>query len=216
MTVDAVVLAGGRSSRLGGEPKAQLRVAGVSLVERAVAAASACRLIVVVGERMPGVRNAREDPPFGGPGAGLAAGIRALADGGATPPADRILVLACDVPHAAAAVGVLLATEWDGCDGLVAVDSGGRAQPLLAVYSASALRAAIDRPDLDGISMRALLSDLRLETVVVPAGSTDDVDTWPDVERLGVERPDVERLGVERRRVESIGAHHAETGRTFS
>lgn len=198
VTVDAVVLAGGRSSRLGGEPKAQLRIAGATLVEHAVAAASGCRQVVVVGDRMPGTLHARENPPFGGPGAGLAAGIRALDADRVLPPADRILVLACDVPNAARAVGVLLGSAFDGSDGLIAVDGEGRTQPLLALYSASALREAIDRPDLDGISMRSLLSDLRLETVAVPSGSTDDVDTWADVDRLGVERPAALNPSIER------------------
>ncbi|MGO4494169.1 molybdenum cofactor guanylyltransferase, partial [Arthrobacter sp. 2YAF22_2] len=49
MEYDAVILAGGRSSRLGGVPKAQLRVDGATLLERSLQAASGARRTVVVG-----------------------------------------------------------------------------------------------------------------------------------------------------------------------
>ena len=169
-------------------------------MERAVRAASACRQIVVVGDHVPGALFAREAPPFGGPAAGIAAGVRALsraADLVAHPDLDLdldlILVLACDVPRAAGAVVELLAgcsrIGSPGCDGLVAIDESGRAQPLLAIYSGAALRAATSRPDLHGLSVRALLTGLVTELVTVPSGSTDDVDTWDDANRLGIVAP---------------------------
>ena len=203
---DAVVLAGGRSSRLGGQPKAGLILDGESLLQRAVAATSGCRAVVVVGERAAGTIFACDDPPFGGPAAGLAAGMRALELGGAdrrdttcagggsgATTAELTLVLACDVPHAADAVDALLAHRSrigkGALDGVVAVDPDGRRQPLLALYSTSALRTAVDRTDLHGLSMRGLLAGLRLDDIEVPAGSTDDVDTWDDATRLGVSPP---------------------------
>jgi molybdopterin-guanine dinucleotide biosynthesis protein A len=48
---DAVILSGGRSSRLGGEPKAALVLLGHSLLELAVSAAGQARNIVVVGDK---------------------------------------------------------------------------------------------------------------------------------------------------------------------
>ena len=192
-----MVLAGGRSARLGGEPKARFELGGSTLVERAVRAASACRQIVVVGDHVPGALFAREAPPFGGPAAGIAAGVRALSRAADLVPhpdldldLDLILVLACDVPRAVDAVVELLAgcsrIGSPGCDGLVAIDESGRAQPLLAIYSGAALRAATSRPDLHGLSVRALLTGLVTELVTVPLGSTDDVDTWDDADRFGI------------------------------
>lgn len=81
MQYDAVILAGGRGSRLGGIDKAQLMLAGSPLIERPLAAAAGAGRVVVVGPdalARPGLLLAREDPPGGGPAAGTAAGLEAL------------------------------------------------------------------------------------------------------------------------------------------
>ncbi len=49
MDFDAVILAGGRSSRLGGSPKAGLVIGGQTLLERALQAARGALAMVVVG-----------------------------------------------------------------------------------------------------------------------------------------------------------------------
>jgi molybdopterin-guanine dinucleotide biosynthesis protein A len=197
---DAVILAGGRSSRLGGEPKPALRFRGHSLLEQTVAAADGARTIVVVGEdpRVDFgvvVHFVREDPPFGGPAAGIAAGLHALVqlDGEVS---EFTLVLACDMPEVASAVRVLLgyvSASEGASDGVVARDSQGRDQPLAALYRSSALKGIV--ADLAatggaaGLSVRSLISRLKLDIVSVPEGSTDDIDTWADAERQGVTRP---------------------------
>ena len=123
--LDAIILAGGRSSRLGGSPKAELVIGSRRLVDIAVDAAAAAdaRRTVVVGPDdlvAAPLITTREQPPFGGPVAGLAAGLAALdrldADAGASDRddsadaatahaqtgADRwVLVLTCDLPLAA-------------------------------------------------------------------------------------------------------------------
>ncbi|MFV0434875.1 MAG: molybdenum cofactor guanylyltransferase [Leucobacter sp.] len=80
---DAVVLAGGRGSRLGGADKANLELHGARLIERTVSAARAvgAEQIVVVGPQtsaVPGAIVVRENPSFAGPLAALAAGLDAL------------------------------------------------------------------------------------------------------------------------------------------
>ena len=80
---DVVVLAGGTGRRLGGVDKGGLVVGGAALLDRVLQASAAARHTVVVGEpRATGrvVHWAREDPPGGGPLAGLAAGLTALAE----------------------------------------------------------------------------------------------------------------------------------------
>lgn len=77
---DAIILAGGRGSRLGGLRKPELALDGRRLVDRALAAAAGARRIVVVGdaevpEETP---HTREDPPYGGPVAALEAGMAFL------------------------------------------------------------------------------------------------------------------------------------------
>jgi len=191
MIFDAIVLAGGRASRLDGASKAQLVVGGRSLLSLAIDAAADSRDIVVVGPSPvvpPGVLVARESPAFGGPAAAIAAGLEALS---ANPPADFVLVLACDVPHSAAAVRTLLARPTDGPHGVIAVDSEGRRQPLLGVYRTEALASAVRErgSDIQNLSVRALLSPLDLADVPVPPGSTDDIDTWTDAAGFGISPP---------------------------
>ena len=193
MIFDAIVLAGGRASRLDGASKAELVVGGRSLLSLALDAAAGSRDIVVVGTPLTvpsGVLVTRESPAFAGPAAAIAAGLDALS---ANPPADFVLVLACDVPHSASAVSTLLARMSDGPHGVIAVDSEGRRQPLLGVYRAEALASAVRErgSDIQNLSVRALLSALDLADVPVPPGSTDDIDTWTDAARFGISPPSV-------------------------
>lgn len=182
----AVVLAGGRSSRLGGRPKAGLRQGGRTLVELTLDAVRGAAGIVVVGPpelAVPaGVLRAREDPPFSGPAAGIAAGLRALQ---ALPEAPWTLVLACDMPEVARAVPLLLeaARSVPGTDGHVGVPPDGRRQPLAALYRSEALRAAYAGQDPADRSVFSFLRHLRLHDVTVAEDATADVDTWDDVRR---------------------------------
>jgi molybdopterin-guanine dinucleotide biosynthesis protein A len=187
MVIDAIVLAGGRSSRLDSVPKSGLRYGEQTLLTRAVAAVGVARYIVVVGEAdaatLPSsVQMTREDPPFGGPAAGIAAGLAVL--GGSS---DFVIALACDMPHAGSAVAALIEQVEATTDGAIAVD-GDRRQPLAAIYRTSSLAAAVAQAgdNLDGLSMFRLIASLSLAPISVPTGSTDDVDTWVDAARFGI------------------------------
>lgn len=82
---DAIVLAGGRALRLG-TSKPQLVVAGARLLDHVLTATRDARATVVVGPdelASEAYVLTREDPPFGGPVAGTAAGLAALPDGAA-------------------------------------------------------------------------------------------------------------------------------------
>ena len=188
MIFDAIVLAGGRASRLDGESKADLVVGGRSLLSLALDAAAGARRIVVVGipSSVPtGVLVTRESPIFGGPAAAIAAGLTSLS---ADPPSDFVLVLACDMPRSAAAVRELLSRVTDGTHGVIAVDTEGRRQPLVGVYRSGALASAVRErgSDIHNLSVRALLSALDIADVTVPPGSTDDIDTWTDAAGFGI------------------------------
>ena len=201
MSVDAIILAGGRSSRLGGVAKASLLRDGRTLLQLAIDAARAAggRVVVVgpeVGTTAP-VRFVRERPAFGGPAAAIAAGLDALRDGVATEGPAQVAVLACDMPDAAPALAVVLeaaaATAGTDADGWVAVDDSGREQSLLAVYHREALerrvaelRASQPGGGLAGVSVRQLLAGLVLRQVPIPDGGSADVDTWADATELGV------------------------------
>ncbi|WP_241681180.1 molybdenum cofactor guanylyltransferase [Pseudactinotalea terrae] len=180
----AVVLAGGRSTRLGGQDKAALLLDGARLVDRVVAAAQAAgaREVVVVGPAslVPGVPVVQEEPPFGGPVAGVAAGLAALG-GGST----AVLVLACDLADPSAAVGALTAA-WDGGAeeaGVHLLDEDGRPQWLTGIYRLDSLESALTAlGDPAGQSARRLLSALPVRGVEGPASAAADIDTWEDWE----------------------------------
>jgi molybdopterin-guanine dinucleotide biosynthesis protein A len=194
---DAIVLAGGRSSRLGGTPKSALMYDGATLLERSIAAAGGARRIVVVGPEpadLPaGILSCREDPPFAGPAAAIAAGLAGLRRARAADEDDAalVLVLACDMPRAADAVGALREAASAAAAGSVLASSpDGRLQPLAGLYRTAALQRAVDDAEAAGSlthgSVFALLARLDVQAVMVPAGSTDDVDTWDDAAALGV------------------------------
>ncbi|GAA3800996.1 molybdenum cofactor guanylyltransferase [Cellulomonas soli] len=184
---DAVVLAGGRARRLGGASKPEVAVGGRALVDHVLdATTGAGRTVLVAPDRLvrPGVVTVLEDPPDGGPAAGLAAGLTALGPDGA----PLVLVLACDVPLASRVVPALLEAATKAPDGARLVDEDGRAQHLLAVYTRAALDQAVARhggpTGVRGLPVRALLDGLRLTDVTDLEGGGLDADTWDDVRRL--------------------------------
>ncbi|WP_298255328.1 molybdenum cofactor guanylyltransferase [uncultured Arthrobacter sp.] len=193
---DAIVLAGGRSSRLGGLPKAGLVFEGRTLLERTCAALAGARRLVVVGPDPDGGRRAalagaptfvREEPAFAGPAAAVVAGVEALTD-----PAPWCAVVACDMPRVDELVPLLLAAAAESGTSVMAVE-GGRDQPLAALYRSADLAHAIDallaRGAVENLSMRSLLASVRTREVPVPPGVTHDVDTFSDARQLGVDVP---------------------------
>ncbi len=207
--VDLLVLAGGRGERLGGQDKAALELAGRPLLARVLDAAPLLGgRVVVVGETpVPaGVLRTLEDPPDGGPVAGVAAGLAVLT--GAPPgsgAAPWVAVVAVDQPGAAAALAALhtvLAGVGDEVDAVGHEDAEGHRQWLLAVYRRVALEAALERlGQVRDRSVRRLVADLAWQGVDAGAEHLGDVDTWADArdwERrltratMTTDRPDLE------------------------
>lgn len=199
---DTVVLAGGRGSRLGGVRKAELEVGGARLVDRVLAAVRDARAVVVVGEDElavpPGVLLTREDPPFAGPAAALAAGFALLEVDRPPPLDDWVMVLGCDLPGVGRGVPRLLDAaggarpDVDAVGATTDAGSGARIEWVTSIVRARALQAQIACLGADGLvdaSMRRLLGDLRWTQVRVPDGTTDDIDTWQDHERWTQEMP---------------------------
>jgi len=152
--LSAVILAGGRSRRMGTD-KALLRLpsGGPTLIERVVAAARAVAdEVIVVAEdagRLPPmpVRTAPDAIAGAGPLAGLVAGFAAARH-------PDILALACDLPHLSVPLLRLMATLPRRWDALVPhlPDTGSKTgwEPLHAIYTRACLapmRAALDGGD---------------------------------------------------------------------
>lgn len=180
-----VVLCGGRARRLGAD-KAQLIVDGQRLIDRLAAGLPTDAAFVLVGPD-PGaigrpVTLTREDPPFGGPVAALAAALPFVRS-------DLMAVVAVDMPFAAYAltglVDLLRESPTDGVDCVVPVDPEGRRQPLCATYRTVALRHALSAmPTIPGSSMRELLGHLDVMECRIEPGWLVDIDYPEDHQRL--------------------------------
>lgn len=180
----AILLAGGRGSRMGGIDKPLLEVGGRTLLDAAVMAAeeAGCDPIIAVGA--PVLTTAapiapvvwvREDPPFGGPVAAILAALPLIR-------APHTLVLACDLARAGEVVALLRAAPIDG-DGVCLADGSGRRQPLAGLYRTDALRSAGAALPARGrgAAVRALLDGLQLTEVPASDEVTADIDTWDDL-----------------------------------
>jgi molybdopterin-guanine dinucleotide biosynthesis protein A len=153
------------------------------LLERVCrSAALCCDLVVVAGpERsdiaLP-VTFVLEDPPWGGPVAGISAAVEAL-------PADthEVLLLAGDLANPERVIE-LLASEPLDHDAVLPVDSGGWPQYLAGLYRAPALRTRIAAlPDSRDLSVRRLFSDLDSRVIDSSDDDLADVDTPEDAQR---------------------------------
>jgi molybdopterin-guanine dinucleotide biosynthesis protein A len=204
-TWDAVVLAGGRARRLGGVDKPAALVGGRTLLDRVLTAAVAAATVVVVGPTRAAaverpVRWVREDPPGGGPLAGLSAGLACVR-------APFVAVLAADLPFITAAdLGRLLAAargtsgfasvescdvranggqmrgvqDSDVADCAVLVDPSGYWQPLAAVWRTPALRAAMPAVSV-GTPMKTLFAGRRVRGLPGSSRTCLDCDSPTDL-----------------------------------
>jgi molybdopterin-guanine dinucleotide biosynthesis protein A len=183
MSTAAIILAGGRSSRLG-TAKPDVLLGARSLLQRTLQAVHPRPAVVVGPSRLAqtmgparGVTVVREHPPFGGPAAAIAAAIAELDR--RRVPAARVLLLACDLVHPGPAAAALL-SEPPGDVGLVLRDGAGQIQWLCSLYPSSLLRAAAGAARA-GMSVAALLDALPRRELPVDSDLVTDIDTPGDL-----------------------------------
>ena len=182
----AVVLAGGTAARMDGVDKAGLELDGRTLLDRALDSLVDATEVVVVGPGVvptaTAVRHVTEDPPRGGPVAGLLAGVDALQHR-----PRRLGVLAVDMPRVTSRTWRRLLAAGEGHDGAFLADAAGRRQ-LAGVLDPERLGEVRPPPgEQHGMALHRLLGPLDL--VMVPAEDDEaaDVDTWADLGDLGDE-----------------------------
>ena len=185
-----VILAGGRSSRMGRDKRALPlggRTLAEALAERYRPLGEAVYLSVSTPEEPapPGVLSLPDLRPGQGPLAGLEA---ALASTGA----ERVFLTAVDLPFGDPALARLLLEGLEGCDACL-VRRAGRPEPLFAAYRRACLphvRACLDEGRramgalLDRLDCRFLEAEgFDLERVLFNVNTPED---WKRAEELGV------------------------------
>ncbi|MCC2593719.1 NTP transferase domain-containing protein [Tessaracoccus sp. OS52] len=195
MTV-AVILGGGRSKRMGTN-KVELTLEGRTLLERAVDAVTDASLAIVVADKVelepaqawPEVRFALENPPFGGPVAGIAAGVAQLST---LPDNEEVILLPADAVSASDAAGELAASR-PGPDGVVLQDQQGWPQYLFGRYRLGSLRRALgELGTVRDVPVRQLGQLLNVTRVVVDHDLIADVDTPEQAREAGIDVPDAD------------------------
>ncbi len=178
----ALVLSGGRGSRLGHHDKAAITIGGLSTLDLLLAALPGDVPVVVAGPQQSTRRPVTfrpEQPVHGGPVAGVASALEAVR----TP---VTVLLAVDMPWAGGLVKQLI-SEFALCDGdaLVPVDGAGFRQPLCAAVRTQALRTALGGlGDSRGRSLRQLFALIDVcERPLRPDERhlVDDIDTPEDL-----------------------------------
>ncbi|MFZ2624084.1 MAG: molybdenum cofactor guanylyltransferase [Propionibacterium sp.] len=187
--VHAIVLAGGSGERLGGRAKSELPVGGtrlLDLIARAIEPFVTGRLVILAPEAVQVPARALrtlEDPPGGGPLAGIEAGMAALSP--ATD--DWVLVAGVDTPALGALTPLLVQAlgSKPRHDGALVV--GGEPEPfrqyLQALYRTAALTRALRKAGpLRNRGVRRVLGGLDLLDVPVEAELCRDLDTPEDLQ----------------------------------
>ncbi|MDH2444599.1 NTP transferase domain-containing protein [Amnibacterium sp. CER49] len=190
---NAIVLTGGRASRLGGIDKCALEVRGRRLLDIALAATEHAAARVVVGpqrEDLPaGVRAVQDTEPYAGTPSAVETGLAALAPWAA----PMTAVVAADQPRADDALAVVLASVAPSTDAeaWVAVDPGGEPHALLAVYRTEALARAIAEARREagtpGRKLRGILPRLAVQPVRLFGYLCADIDTPVDLVEHGID-----------------------------
>lgn len=199
---DVVVLAGGTARRLSGASKPNAMARGARLLDHVLSGLGSldglgspggpARICVVAPTDVAlpdGILRALEDPPLGGPVAGIAAGLERLARPApagqpAGGPAPLTAVMTCDAPESWRVLPALaeLMAAPGGHEGAV-VRHGDHVQYLLGLYRTGALARAVapgGRP-LRDTAVRHALGGLDVRVLAWPGAAAADLDTWEEI-----------------------------------
>jgi molybdopterin-guanine dinucleotide biosynthesis protein A len=167
-----VVLAGGKSLRMGRD-KALIEVDGRTLLDRALDALDPhCAELLVIGEQEKygavGPFVIADEWPGKGPLGGIATAMRYASN-------DKLLVVACDMPHLTTRLFDLLKANLGQFTDAVVPSHEGLLEPLAAAYHRSAQPVFRRCVELDVLKMSDALSQVRTSHVEIFPGR----DGWP-------------------------------------
>ena len=165
--VSALILAGGRATRLGGVDKGGLVVGGETIFARqiGVLAPRVAEIILATAAEVAGHRTVADTVPGAGPIAGIAAGLAATTT-------TWLLVIAGDMPYVTGAlIERMFAAAGDDHDA-VGIRIGALPEPLLCLLRVAAARPPIERRLATGqLKASRILTDDALRVAWL-----DDVD----------------------------------------
>ncbi len=136
--ISAIILAGGRSSRMG-KNKAFLVIDQISMIERQIQELTRRFAPIIIVSGQPelydalGVEVYQDEFPGYGPLAGIQAGLKAA-------PTEEIFVIPCDMPFVDADLGTQMLRNLGEADG-IALQTPGGIEPLCAIYTKRCLPA---------------------------------------------------------------------------
>lgn len=171
MNASALILAGGRATRLGGIAKHELVVDGETIFARQcrVLAPRVAEIIVSSPRDIAGYRTVRDAADNVGPLAGIAAGLAA-----STTP--WLVVAAGDMPYLTGElVDLLLAARRDGIDA-VGIRIGALPEPLLCVLHARAGETVQRRISASRFKASGLLTDEALRVAWLDEAALRAID----------------------------------------
>lgn len=186
----AIVLTGGRSSRMGGRHKPGIVVDGHSVIDRTLSAlwsaAPAAQVIIAGSDAglsqhlLHKTTVVREHPPFSGPVAGVAAALDAIPSS-----ASLLLLLGGDTPFlSASTITRLVAAITTGASVASCLDSTGHLQYLCSAWQYEVFRTQLNRiGEPAGVPLRALFEGLNPELVACDPDELRDIDTPEDLAR---------------------------------
>jgi molybdenum cofactor guanylyltransferase len=136
--ITALILAGGKGTRMGGIAKHEIVIEGEPIWKRQLAVlVPRVDEVIFSGAKISGFRTVLDTQAGQGPLSGIAAGLAAIAAG-------WLIVVAGDMPYITGAlIDSLVAARHDNVDA-VAIDVDGRLEPLCCILHARA-RPEVDR-----------------------------------------------------------------------
>jgi molybdenum cofactor guanylyltransferase len=162
MSIGGIILAGGRSSRMG-LPKAGLPFGSETLLQRVHRSLESVvsPTVIALGRDqdrpdIPGARFTHDEFPAGGPLAGLLSGLEWLSSRGI----DAGFVASCDMPFLSPTVIREIARQWRNAD-VAAVRLDGRWQPMAAIYATSLVPIIRQRLAAGDSSLQGLIEASR-------------------------------------------------------
>lgn len=176
----AIILSGGKNQRFGSE-KSEAILESKTILEEIIDKIPPEVEVVVVGPEPISISRSicitREAPPFGGPVAGIAAGLKLIQS-------EYVAIIATDMPFVISIIESIATQITDEFDCFIPIDTNGYRQPLAAIYKTLSLHKAMQKLEqIDGTSMKRLISNLKIREIQTTSDLLIDIDTKEDLIR---------------------------------